>query len=329
MLTNRALLAAKGLVFTPRIQAQRGALALLGGVLYVGFGAPAGGDCDGYHGWVLGLNVASPGLTGVWETRAAWGGVWSQGGVTSDGTSLFVTTGNTTRTTRWGDGEAVIRLLPNLQHSADTHDFFTPKNWHVLDTTDLDIGSTGPLPINVPIVGGGTAAWLLALGKPGYAYLLDRNNLGGVDGALITQQVATSHIDTAGAVYQMSGGVYVAIRAVGSSCPTPVANVALTVLAITAQPAPAIRTAWCASLASTGVPTVTTSDGVADPIVWMAGSEGDMLLHAFRGDTGQVLFAGAPMTQLRRFVTPIAAEGRLYVAADQRVFAFTFEDPKR
>ena len=317
------LLAANGMAFSSPGQGQHGALALVNGNLYVAFGGP-GADCGSYHGWVVGLNVATPGLVEAWRTRAEWGGVWSRGGVTYDGTSLFITTGNTKKAKAWADGEAVIRLRPDLQHSADRRDFFTPTDWRTLDADDLDVGSTGPLPIDVPIAGGGTAAWLLALGKPGDAYLLDRANLNGLSGPLLTQSVAASHIDTAGAAYQAGGGVYVAIQAAGTACPPPAANIALTVLAITAQPAPSITTAWCASLASTGVPIVTTSDGVADPVVWIVGSEGDALLHGYRGDTGQVLFSGAPMTRLRRFVVPVAAEGRLYVAADERIFAFAF-----
>lgn len=283
--------------------------------------------CLAYHGWVVALNVATPGATAYWRTRAAWGGLWAQGGVTYDGTSLFIGTGNTTNTTVWGDGEAVFRLTNGLQHSLATTDFFTPTDWYTLDKIDHDLGGTGPLPIDVPISGGGTAAWLLALGKDGNAYLLDRSNLGGIGGALLVQQIASEPIRTSAALYPAPNGVYVTMKAIGTQCPQPAANVALTTIEVTAQPKPAITTVWCASFIGTGTPTVTTSDGISNPIVWMVGSEGDKQLHGFRGDTGQPLFRPSPATQVpnaRRYVTPLAAEGRLYIATDTKVLAFSF-----
>jgi len=74
---------------------------------------------------------------------------------------------------------------------------------------------------------------------------------------------------------------------------------------------------------------VTTSDGHSDPIVWIVGAEGDGRLHGFRGDTGEPLFAGGgskeAMADLHHFQTLIAAENRLFVAADGRVYAFAFD----
>ena len=91
---------------------------------------------------------------------------------------------------------------------------------------------------------------------------------------------------------------------------------------------PGIATAWCGALRGAGAPIVTTTDGHSDPIVWIVGAEGDNRLHGFKGDTGEPLFAGGgpaeAMAGVRRFQTLIAAEDRLYVAADGRVYAFGF-----
>jgi hypothetical protein len=74
---------------------------------------------------------------------------------------------------------------------------------------------------------------------------------------------------------------------------------------------------------------VTTSDGHSDPIVWIVGAEGDGRLHGFRGDTGEPLLAGGgskeAMAGLRHLQTLVAAENRLFVAPDDRVYAFAFE----
>jgi hypothetical protein len=69
---------------------------------------------------------------------------------------------------------------------------------------------------------------------------------------------------------------------------------------------------------------VTTTDGRTNPIVWIAGAEGDNRLHGFKGDSGEELFTSEPLNGLRRFQTPVATQNRLYLGADGRVFAFVF-----
>ena len=47
----------------------------------------------------------------AWATTAIGGGIWGHGGVASDGTNIFVVTGNTFNTGgNWSGGEAMIRL---------------------------------------------------------------------------------------------------------------------------------------------------------------------------------------------------------------------------
>ena len=75
------------------MQNQRGALALLNGTLYIPYGG-FGGDCGVYHGWVVGIATQDPSQVSAWATRAVRAGIWGPGGVVTDGSSLFVTTGN-------------------------------------------------------------------------------------------------------------------------------------------------------------------------------------------------------------------------------------------
>jgi hypothetical protein len=76
---------------------------------------------------------------------------------------------------------------------------------------------------------------------------------------------------------------------------------------------------------------VTSTDGTNNAIVWGIGSESDQRLHGFNGDTGAVVFNGGGANELmagtRRFNTGIAARGRIYVANDSRVYAFTVPVP--
>jgi hypothetical protein len=313
-----------GQTFAPLVQNQRGALTILDGMIYTPFGGH-GGDCGDYHGVVVGVSISNPRIVRSWRTRARGAAVWAPGGISSDGKSLFVATGNSIDAATWGDGEAVFRLAPDLHRSDDKRDFFTPSDWKALDDRDADLGGSNPLPLDVPAPSGDQAL-ILALGKDGKAYLLDRNNLGGLGGALAVETVATGAIKTAPAAYRVGDDVFVALHGEGAHCPSPQPDIGLTVLKIQSGSPPAMTTAWCAPLSGVGSPIVTTTDGRANPIVWILGAEGDNRLHGYRGDTGEPLFAGPAdgLTGLRHFQTLIATDDRLYVGADGTIHAFAF-----
>jgi outer membrane protein assembly factor BamB len=313
-------LTALGMHFTPAYQNQRGALLIMQSTLYIPYGGLYG-DCGSYHGWIVGIGIDSPHLVSAWSTQASGGGIWAPGGIVSDGQSLFVATGNTLNASQWQGGEAVIRFRANLKPPASNADYFAPSDWPTLDADDADLGGTNPVAFNL-----GTAHLMLALGKDAKAYLLDRDNLGGIGGALAVAEVSKHPIITAPAVYPgPDGGVFVALHGLGSNCPGTISNPSLIVLKVLARPAPAISTAWCGSVNGAGAPIVTTTDGSKNPIVWMVGAEGDSQLHAFRGDNGKPLLTGSPATMegLRHFATIVASPEHLYVPADGRIYAFT------
>ena len=175
-----------GMTFTPSIQAQRPALGIVDNILYVPYGGLL--DCSIYHGWLVGVPINNPAGAMAWATGAIGGGVWGVGGVASDGTNPFITTGNTFNTGgNWMGGEAVIRFQPGPIFTGSPDDYWAPLNWLTLDNNDKDLGSSGPLLVDVP--GATPSALVVAIGKDGNAYLLDRSHLGG-----ISQPVASSHV---------------------------------------------------------------------------------------------------------------------------------------
>ncbi len=319
-------LAAYSQHFNTRFQNQRGALAVLDGRVYVPYGGHYG-DCGDYHGWVLGISMRDPRDIVCWSTRGRGGGIWAPGGIGSDGRALFVATGNTFGASTWSDGEAVFRLMPGLRREERPQNFFAPADWKALDERDADLGGSDPIPFDAPSPTG-PKAYVLALGKDARAHLLDRNNLGGIGGSLASETVSTRPIHTAPADWPAADGVFVAFQGRGAHCPTARSDNNLTVLQIRAGSAPSLTTAWCGAFRGEGAPIVTTTDGRANPIVWIVGAEGDGMLHGYRGDTGEPLFTGGgpgnAMTGLRHFQTLLAAGDRLYVGADGRIYAFAF-----
>ena len=317
-----ALASKAGLTFTSFTQGNRSAALLFGGNVYFSY-AGRSGDCGTYHGTVLQIDPSNQSLGGLWQTRAHGGGIWAQGGTSSDGKSLFSTTGNTMGANNtWQDGEAIVRLKPGLAHSTNTADYFTPSNWQQLDNSDADLGGTEAIPLNV--YGGKRAvARVIAFGKDGKAYLASRGNLGGIGGEIAATQVSNSEIITAPATYSTTAMTMVAFT--NSSSQSCSSN-SLTMLDIAPTGSSPITTAWCAEFNGRGSPMVTTTDGANNPIVWVVGAEGDNELHGFDAVHGGVVFngSGTGMQGLRHFQTLISAEGRLYVGADNKVYAFTY-----
>jgi len=306
-------------VFTSVTQNERGALAVLGGSVYVPYGGHYG-DCGTYYGWLIGVPLNNPGTVMSWATAARGGGAWGVGGVASDGVNPFIATGNTFGASVWSGGESIIRFQPGPVFSGLTIDYWAPTNWMGLDTNDTDIGGSGPLIVDVP--GATPSQLVVSLGKDGNAYLLNRTNLGGVSVPVAQAHVSTSAIRQAAATYRTALGTYVVF------CGN---TTELSAFRIGATSPPTITSVWTVSQGGSGSPFVTSTNGTSSAIVWGIGSEGDQRLHGFDGDTGAVVFNGGGANELmagtRRFNTGIVARGRIYVANDSKVYAFTVPVP--
>lgn len=318
-----------GTPFNSLVQNQRGALALLDGKVFVPFGGHIG-DCADYHGWIVGISTQDPTQVVAWSTRALAGGVWAPGGISTDGKAIYFATGNTenqantfTAPSEWQDGETVFRLPPSLVFSGQKADYFTPSNWAALDQADSDIGGSGPVLISVP--GATPSELVVGLGKDGNAYLLDRNNLGGISDPVARVRVATGAIINAAAAYTTPTGSYVVFKGTGQSCPAGQSG-GLAAFRISAASPPGVSLAWCGGPSTQDSPAVSATDAQgSDALVWIVGS--DNKLYGLDGATGKAVFSGgAPtdtMSAVQKFVAPIVANGRVFVAANNQVYAFT------
>ena len=302
--------------FDSRVHEDRGALAVVNGIVYVPYSGYFG-DCGDYHGTVVGVHIDNPSMVAAWRTVGGKGGIWGHSGVASDGTNMFVITGNGSLPppANWSGSEAIIRLQAGPTFTGQPTDFWAPGNWQSLDTGDTDLGGCSAILIDVP---GATPSHLvLALGKDGNAYLVNRDNLGGVAGPVTSLGVDGTLLGQSSTTYTTALGTYFVFRA-GSS--------QIKAYKVTATNPPNIVHAWDASQSGRGSPWVTTTDGTNNAIVWVvgAGSGGDNRLHGYDGDTGAVIYPGSEvMTGTRKWNSGIAARGSIYVANDNKVYKFS------
>src|SRR5579859_1263458 len=114
--------------FNPLTQSQRAAPTLVNGVLYVPYGGIIG-DCNPYHGWVVGVPINAPTQVKAFATGAERSGIWGPGGIASDGTDLFVVTGNGLPGSAFGQQESILRLQAGPTFNNMPANFFVPSNW--------------------------------------------------------------------------------------------------------------------------------------------------------------------------------------------------------
>ncbi len=164
------------LTYIPAIQNQRSALLLNKGTISI---ASSSYSSEGpYHGWLLNYNARTLRQTSVFvdTPNGVMGGTWMSGGgpaADSQG-NIYYSTGNGTfdsQTANYGD--SVVKLAPGGKTLTD---FFAPSDQATLQAKDEDFGSGGV--VLLPNQPGPNKQELVAAGKEGTIYLLNRNNLG-------------------------------------------------------------------------------------------------------------------------------------------------------
>lgn len=269
---------------SPRLEQARAALTLANGRVYAAFGGLAG-DCGQYKGAVVSLAANGQGDTAAFvvpTTRE--GGIWAPPGpmVGEDGT-LYVAIGNTEGQATFDDGNAVVRLTPDLRQA----DFFAPADWAKLNNGDTDLGSTSPVPV-------GTGTRLFVAGKSGLGYLLDPSKLGGIGHPVFQGTVCGEAI----------GGAAVTGTTVVVSC-------ADGIVAVTVR-GDSFKVAWRRSATLPGPPIIVR--GAA----WWTDRDG---LHAVALNNGAVRGTWA-VGAVTRFTSAASDGAHVVVAGGGRVHSF-------
>ena len=151
-------------------------------------------DCDLYHGWLVGVPINNPASVTAWadQRHLTAARIWGVGGVASDGTNPFVTTGNTFNTGgTWSGGEAVIRFQPGPIFSGNPSDYWAPTNWLSLDNGDHGSGWLGS------VTGGRAGRDTVPVSSLQWAKMAMRicliaDNLGGISAPVASLHVTNS-----------------------------------------------------------------------------------------------------------------------------------------
>lgn len=317
-------------VFNPGQYLERPGLLEVNGIIVTTWGSHC--DQTPYTSWVIAFNASTLAETSVLNLvpNGSDGGIWMSGAApAADATgSIYFIIGNGTFDTALdGSGFPLNHDCGNcfvkVSSSAPLSllDYFTPSSTVAQSNADTDFGSGGPLLLpDVKDASGATRHLAVGAGKDANIYLVDRDNMGKFNAAQnqIYQQISGQ---LAGAVFSkpsyFNGTVY--FGAVGD--------------ALKAFPVTSAKLAATPSSRSTHVfsypgasPTI-SANGATNGIVWAVENNGASL-HAFdAANLGNVLYdssttGGRDSFAGNKFITPVVANGKVYVGTPNSVAVF-------
>ena len=158
----------------PKQHLQRPALLLVNGVVYVGFGSH--GDIGPWYGWLIGYSASTLQQVLVFNTAPSAGeaSIWQSGGGPAVDASgyIYFNTGNGGFDANTGGndyGDSVVKL----SSTGSVVDYFTPSDEAALNTSDIDLGSSGL--VLLPDQPGTYPHVLITGGKQGVIYSVNRD----------------------------------------------------------------------------------------------------------------------------------------------------------
>jgi hypothetical protein len=175
--------------FNPKYHLQRPGLLEANGSIYVAFGSNGDTQPDQSRGSILRFDATSLAFLGSDVTNTLrlnsnpyyLSSIWQSGfGIASDSNGdIYFSTGNSdpytpSYSTSFNRPDSVVHLTGDLTALVDS---FTPSDYFQLDQGDTDLGSGGAMLL--PDQPGSTPHLLVAGGKDGRAFLLNRDSLGG------------------------------------------------------------------------------------------------------------------------------------------------------
>jgi hypothetical protein len=311
--------------FLVMYQIQRPALLLENGSIYIGFG---GNGCDiyQYNGWLFVYNAQNLQQQFIFEIapNGKWSSLWGGGAgpAADEFGNIYIVTANGTYDGPGNNdfGDSVIKLGWNGS-DLDVLDYFTPYDQDYLNNNDLDLGSAGALIL--PDQPGLYPHELIAGGKEGTLYLINRDSLGGFDpdGDDVIQTIpGASAFQLVGVPNYWNGSVYIA----GDRDYTK--QYSLVNGLLTAQPVSQTSVLFGGNgAASMSI----SSNGTSNGILW-ALDHSNWVLYALDPtnlanmfyNTKQAPHYRDKLTSMVRFVTPTVSNGKVYIGGKTQLSVF-------
>src|SRR5579884_181225 len=303
----------------------RAALTLANGQVWLTWASSC--DYGPYHGWVLTYDAHTLRQTGAFNTSPedSESGIWAgdSGPAVDEAGNFYVSTGNGTFDADRGGrdyGDTVLKLRLGSGGLAAL-DFFTPFNQARLNGSDNDLGSGGV--VVLPDQAGAHPHLLVAVGKEGVIYLLDRDRMGHFHAGSDAHAVQT---------VRLSGGMYSAPAYWNGRVYFLASHDVLKAFALqNGRMSTAAVSEAAGPFHEPGATPSISANGLRNGIVWAIESHGwrpaePATLHAWDAtDLRRELYnsrqnfgrdaAGAAL----RFTIPTVAGGRVYVGAKGQV----------
>lgn len=319
-------------IFDPKQYNERPGLLQVGGTIYTTWGSHC--DAGPYTSWVMSYSADTLQQTSVVNLvpNGNEGGIWMAGTAPAadpSGNIYFIVGNGDFGTTLDGNGFPANKNCGNCFAKVSSTapltllDYFTPLNTVSESNADTDFGSGGPLLLpDVVDVNGTTRHLAVGSGKDSIIYVVDRDNMGKFNSSQdnIYQQISG----------QISGGVWskpsyfnntVYYGSVGDSIK------AFPIVSGKLSTSPSSRSAH-----NFGYPGATPSisaSGATNGIVWVVENGGTGVLHAYDAtNLATELYNSNQAANSRdqfsgnKFITPMVANGKVYVGAQSSVTAF-------
>ena len=305
-----------------------------GGAVYIGFASH--GDNGPYHGWIFAYNALTLTQTAILNTTPnartdpsgyplAAGGIWqSGGGLAYDGSSIYCATGNGSFDSLHNSfGDSILKLSPlNLS----VQDYFSPQDQLYLDNSDADLGSGAVCLLPSSAGSGINLNLMVASGKEGSIYLLNRSNLGKFS---TSDHIVGELPDVIGGIFGapafFNGSVYFG-PIYGSLVSIPIAGGAFKASG---------PTSWTPESFNYPGPTPAISaNGTTNGIVWATQSDGNSsgggaVLHAYLASNLGAELYNSSATNGRdllgppvKFSVPTVVNGKVYVGTANALAVF-------
>jgi len=288
-------------------QKNRPGLLLLNGIVYLAFGS---NYCnDGNHSWVLGYDATSLRQTAVFDTNPDHGltSIWQAGGglAADDQGFIYPLTSEGNFDVDVG-GQGYTHAVLKLSGALKLVDFFIPGSVVFLNDHDLDL--SGGSPVILPDQDGPYPHVMVAAGKQGTIYVLNRDSLGmyATNDQIIQELVGVLPNNSfRGSPAYWNGRMYFSAKAdplkvfsVSGGMLSP-APIAMTPLRLTGAHAPSI-----------------SAHGNTNGIVWVFNGGN---LYAYDAISLKMLYNSQQVARdklplLSHFVTQTVANGRVYMA---------------